>query len=398
MRSNTPEGLGSTRRNPLPALFLVAVLAACEAAAPAATTPSSSRTPPTPTPSIAPSLATEWKVAYIRDLSPEGAVAATTPAQQAVELAFAAASLRGGEPLAVEVVAFDTQGDAALAAEIANEVAADPAFVGAIAGPDLSGQAALGETLGRAGVPVLSLSGRDSASDAAPGTWLRLVAPVEAQAIALARTATSLKHARLGICLVAGPADGSVFARTVARSIAVSVDAIDVADMDDIEAAGCRVVAWTGDAEGGARLAAALIDFEAPPWLIGGATLRDPVFLEEAGLGAEGAWSLCSCADVSTSLELAAQRFIQDFQSEYGSPPGPYAVEAWDGAHLLLRGLRETEGRQALADWLAGTTVFEGLGGTYSLREGELADPAASMRAYRVDGGRWILSTIPGRR
>jgi hypothetical protein len=264
--------------------------------------------------------------------------------------------------------------------------------VAAIAGPGLSGQETLAEILGRATIPFLSLSSRGSVPDAPPGTWLRLVAPVDTEAIALASTVLELKAARLGICVAGSPTDGSTYGRTVARTLGRMADPSEVTNVAGVQEAGCGVVVWTGDASGGARLAAAVAGLEPPPLIAGGVSLREPIFLEEAGTASEGARSLCSCTDVSTSLDLAAQRFVQGFQSEYGSPPGPYAVEAWDGAHLLLRGLREVGGgREDLAAWLAAIASFDGLGGTYRLEAGELADPPTSMRAYRVEGGRWVL-------
>jgi ABC-type branched-subunit amino acid transport system substrate-binding protein len=375
------------------AVLLLALLSACETAAPAATDPSSSPTSPTPAEptASAPAPVSELKVAYIRDLSPEGALAATSPAEQALELSFATATLQQDGSPPIEVVPVDTQGDPALAAESARAIAADPAFVAAVAGPGLTGQETIASILGVAEVPLLSLSAHGSATGAPPGTWLRLVAPVQAEAVALASTSTGLKAARLGICVVAVPTTGSAFGPAAERILVRETGATEVTDVAGVEDAGCGVVVWTGDAAGAARFATALAGLDAAPRLVGGVALREPIFLEEAGPAAEGARSICSCTDVSTSLALAAQRFIQDFQSEHGSSPGPFAVEAWDAAHLLLRGLGESGGSPAeLAGWLAAVSAFDGLVGRYVLRDGELADPTASMRVSRVDGGRWV--------
>src|SRR3989304_2294690 len=53
----------------------------------------------------------------------------------------------------------------------------------------------------------------------------------------------------------------------------------------------------------------------------------------------------CPCPDVSTSTDPAVIRFIQDYQAEFGSPPGPYAAEAWDAARALLAALTARAGR-----------------------------------------------------
>jgi branched-chain amino acid transport system substrate-binding protein len=163
--------------------------------------------------------------------------------------------------------------------------------------------------------------------------------------------------------------------------------------------AGCGAVVWTGGAVGGAGLAIALASTDGEvPVIVGGPSLLDTRFLELAGEAAEGTIAVCSCADVSTSLGLAAQRFIQDYQSEFGSAPGPYAVEAWDVAHVLIDGLREVgSARPDLVGWLATRTEVEGLAGARGVSSGELADPGSAIRRYRVAGGRWVpLGTAPG--
>jgi ABC-type branched-subunit amino acid transport system substrate-binding protein len=232
--------------------------------------------------------------------------------------------------------------------------------------------------------------------DPPPGTWVRVVAPLDVAAQELAETAPTLRRARTGICLLSAPSDGTTFARTVRRSLPADGSVAEVTRASEVATAGCGVVVWTGDALGGAELATALASIgDDGPVLLGGPALRDPAFLELAGAAAEGAISVCPCADVSTSLDLAAQRFIQDFQSEQGSPPGPYAVEAWDAAHLAIAGLRE-EGptRADLVAWLAARTEVDGLAGRRALASGELVDPRSTVHVYRVLGGRWL--EVPG--
>jgi ABC-type branched-subunit amino acid transport system substrate-binding protein len=331
-------------------------------------------------------------VAFVQDLSPEGALERTLPSLQAVRLAFATAALSEDEPLDVEVVSFDTQGVEAATTEVAVEIASDPRYVAAVAAPDLPGQGDLAAGLAAAEIPLLSLSARGPVDPAAPGAWLRFVAPVDAQAGALTEMVLSLRAARKGVCLANGAPDGTTFARTIRRSLPRDLEITEAEGATAITEAGCGVVVWTGDAPGGAELATALAESPTAPVLTGGPTLRDPRFLSLAASAAEGTISLCPCADVSTSLDLAAQRFIQDYQSEYGSAPGPYAVEAWDAAHLLVRALRDVGPVHAdLTGRFAAQRVVEGLGGPYVFEGGELADPAAGIRRYRVEGGRWLL-------
>ena len=373
---------------------MIALLGACETPAPAAPAPPSSTaaTPgtggsPSPTPASTP----EPVVAFVRNLAPEGSFERTLPAFQAVELAVASAALAPEGPITAEVVPFDTQGDPATTEEVATEIAADSRVVAAISAPELPGQRAILERLAAAGVPILSLSARQRVDGASPGTWLRLVAPDRVQAQVLAATVASLRRAREGVCVVAPPPDGTRYASTVLRSLPEDVEATEVSDAAGARDAGCGIAVWAGDAIGGADLAIALATLEPRPLLVGGPALRDAAFLDLAGEAAEGAISLCSCADLSTSLELEAQRFIQDYQSEYGRPPGPSAAEAWDAAQLVIRALREgATGREELLDRVGRVTEYRGLAGSYSFSGGELSDPWSAIRRARVAGGRWI--------
>ena len=110
---------------------------------------------------------------------------------------------------------------------------------------------------------------------------------------------------------------------------------------------------------------------------IGGDRLLDPDFLSTAGPAAEGAVALCACANVSTSTELAARRFIQDYQSEHGVAPGAFAVEGWDAAHLILRAAGDRGiTRAQVARSLGGLTTVDGLEGTRRFAaDGEPLEP-----------------------
>jgi branched-chain amino acid transport system substrate-binding protein len=324
------------------------------------------------------------KVAFVQDLSPEGSIARVQPTRQGLQLAFGSAP----EPLEVEVVPIDTQGEPDETAEAAAEIVADETFVAAFAAPELPGQADLAAALGGAGVPLLSLSGRDRVTDPRPGTWFRFVPGLEVQAEALARATVRLPASQQGVCLLRAEPDGTRFAREVERALR-DADPHRVATPAAALETGCGAVVWTGDAIGGAAAAIALAGPDERPVLVGGERLHAPSYLQIAGAAAEGTVAVCPCADVSTSVDLEALRFIQDYQSQFGSPPAPYAVEAWDAGRLVADGLLEAGGgRGDLVAWLEATERVEGLGGPYGFAAGEPVEPA--VPAYRVRAGRWI--------
>jgi ABC-type branched-subunit amino acid transport system substrate-binding protein len=374
------------------ALALVGLLAACDTEAPAATGPSAS--PSEGPTSVSPSALGTLKVAYVQDLAPERAIETTRPPLQAIELAFATAGSAGLLSTPVELVAFDTQGEPAAIVEVADEIASDPGFVAAFAAPNLGGLGRLVDILGPSGVPLLSLSARDPVEDAAAGTFFRFVARLSVQASSLANGVKELRRADGDVCLVVPFDEGTRFSNALRRALSPGFREIEQAEDEDpseMLSSGCGLVVWTGDGVGGAALALSLEDAPSPrPVLIGGPGLREPDFLGEAGPAAEGAVAFCSCADVSTELGLGAQRFIQDYQSEFGTPPGPYAVEAWDAAHMLIEALDGAEPtRDGILAQLNSMVRFEGLGRAYAFAGGELAQPAGAVLVYRVEGGRW---------
>ena len=380
------------------ALALAGLLAGCDSQAPAATGPS----PPSATSDSASGSPSEFetlKVAYVQDLAPEQALDTTLPPLQAIELAFATAASSGLLPTPVEVVAFDTQGDPVATGEVAAEIASNPSFIAAFAAPNLGGLGGLVDVLAAEGVPVLSLSARDPVEGAAPGTFFRFVAPLAVQASSLAEGVTALRRSDGDVCLVLPPTDETRFSKEVREALSPDLRVFEedaAGDVLEVLSLECWTVVWTGDGIGGAELAVSIEDAPPPsPILIGGPGLREPDFLGDAGTAAEGVMAFCSCADVSTALGLGAQRFIQDYQSEFGTPPGPYAVEAWDAAHMLIEELDSggPSGEGVIAR-LASMPRFEGLGRAYAFAGGELTQPEDAVLVYRVEGGRW--TTVEG--
>jgi branched-chain amino acid transport system substrate-binding protein len=353
-------------------------LTACEGQAPA--------TAPSPRTTSAPSNEPiALKVAFIQDLAPEGALDRTLPAFQGAELAFTIASAREGAAFTIEIVAFDIDGSIETGREIAEEIAGDPSYVAAIAAPGLPDQQPIADGLD--GMPFLSLSARGTmlSEDRA---WLRFVAPLRDLATRLGRLAESRRSSRRGVCLAQAD-ELDPLARYTRRSLSSDVHVTSAKGADDVTSARCGVVVWSGYGLGAAAIAVGL---DADMRLIGGPGLRDGDFIEDAGASAEGALSVCSCADVSSSLDLAARRFIQTFQSENGTAPGPYALEAWDAAHMIIGGIDAAgPSRGELASWFSGVTRFDGLAGSYSWTDGELKSPSTFIRTYEVVGGRWVL-------
>ena len=337
--------------------------------------------------------------------SPDGGEAdrPAVTAFQAATLAFSNAAFAGDLPVAVEVVVHDTGEDASTVAEVAAQVAADPTVVAAIGAPGLDRQTALGDALHAAGMPWISLSGHGADLGRQGWTgWRRMVADETAQGWVLADAVEALGIPD-GACLMG---DGTAASRSLLRAVAdtyqgeVALRAVVGEAQGEVTAAaeaaavsGCGAVVWAGEGNGAAALRRQLVEEGLRDVvLIGGDRMRDQGYLDAAGPAAEGTFATCPCVDLSTSTDLAAQRFIQDYQAEYGLPPGPYAVEAWDAARLLVSAFRAgATTREGTLAAIAAVTSDEGLAGAYRFDEGgDLAAAKGHVRLYEVAGRRWL--------
>jgi branched-chain amino acid transport system substrate-binding protein len=347
----------------------------------------------------------ELKIAFIEDLAPDGAAARTAPAFQGAKLAVDTVALWGSLPATVKLVALDVRGDTETARQVAEQIADDPAFVGAIGAPYLDDQEALRQILAPAGVPVLTLSGLGPPMVAPDwSTWRRAVSTQSQEGAALASYVDSLRGAAAGVCLANGGGQiGAGLLRSVSRAMVAPVDlrmgvaptAADAAAFTgSAMAAGCRVVVWGGFSAGGASLRRSLVGAGLRHLaFVGGGGLKDETYLRVAGPEGGRTVASCPCVDLSTSTAFAAQRFIQDYQSDFGLPPGPYAAEAWDVTRMLLEAVRSgATGRSEVLAFLGGLDRYEGLAGTYVFGPdgGELAAGSAHVYLYEDIGGRWL--------
>jgi branched-chain amino acid transport system substrate-binding protein len=389
-----------SRRRPvlLPVLVLALIAGACDgAAAPGPPGPSS----PSPSP------AGLVEIAFVQDLTGPNADPDVTSALQAVELAVANAALGGDLPADVGVVPFDTGGDPARAAELVAEIAADEAFVAVIGAPFLDGQAALGDALAAEGVPWVALSDRGAELGRLGWPAFRRFVQDEGRVgHAIATSVDGLADAASGVCLLGDGSPGSVALLAAVRAALDAPVLLRAAVADDapgqiaegvaaVGGAGCGAVVWGGDAGAGAELRRALVDAGLDGAFVGGDRMKSPAFLDAVGPAGRGSIATCPCVDLSTSTDLAALRFIQDYQAEFGLPPGPYAAEAWDAARLLIQALRGgADGREGVAAALAATLGYEGLAGSYRFGDGgDLTPGSMPVRRYRDAGGRWIEVT-----
>ncbi|WP_443051319.1 ABC transporter substrate-binding protein [Streptomyces sp. NBC_00190] len=141
---------------------------------------------------------------------------------------------------------------------------------------------------------------------------------------------------------------------------------------------------------GAARLAVALAAVGYRGRTIATQAVHDPLFLQEAGGGAEG-WLLVSTA-VDPAAAPAARAFDTAFRARYRAPAPPYAAEAYDAVHLLARcaqGLgRAQVGRGDLVPTLRGTR-YEGVSKAYAFEQANGTYTGDGLFFYEVASGRF---------
>lgn len=104
--------------------------------------------------------------------------------------------------------------------------------------------------------------------------------------------------------------------------------------------------------------------------IIGGNGFNSPAVISGAGKAAEGA--IEGTAWFANGKGALNQKFIAAYKAAYGKAPDQFAAQAFDGANLLIAGIRKahtTSSRSAVRDGLAalkGVPVVTGATGTFS--------------------------------
>ena len=348
------------------------------------------------------------KIAFFQDLSVPDHVDLVSPSFLALDMVVQRKLADGGAT--AEVVQFDTGGDAPTAIEMAQEVAADPAFVLAVAAPFWHEPAEVAHILAEAGLPTISLSPVSAspwlaspppAGDAST-LWRRFVPDRRAEASLLAEIAgsRSAEGEPQPVCLVD---DGSQYGRGLVEQVEIALGSwpssridgsVATGAADAVATAGCRVVVWGGFPPGARELALAMRaagSARGRPVDVAGDALKTTIPpTSPAGDGEVVGSVACSCVDVSLDLRLPSRRFVNAYQSEHGLAPGVYAAEAWDAGRLagdaIASGAIDRTAMRAAFD---GLTTYVGVARTYAFDDrGELV--RAEPGLFAAAGTRWL--------
>ena len=342
------------------------------------------------------------KIAFLHDMSVPGSAQTVTPALLGLELAFQEAVDAGDLPVVPEVVGLDVDGDDGNALELAHQIADDPTYVAAVVGPFWSEPVDVGDVLHAAGVPTISVSELDpSLATRGWSSWWRIVAGVSREAAALAAVIRATPPAIDGVCVVGdGSGQSSTMGELLGANLGARVTAsLDLPDEDAlsdvvqrIDRSGCGLVAWTGFGPGATSLRTGLAEAGSDPLaLVGSSAMKTDLYLSTTDGAGDGTIVTCACVDLSSSTRPEVRRFIHDFQSRYGSPPGVFGAEGWDAGGMLLATFRaDALDRRTVAAALSTVDGYEGLANTYRFDDvGELGPGSAQVHVFRAEGVRW---------
>jgi hypothetical protein len=287
------------------------------------------------------------------------------------------------------------------ALEMLDRIGEDREVIAAVVAPWTVPPPGAQERLEGSGIPVVSLSWAWGPMTA--GVWRSMAVDLEREADLLVAAAAA--EARRPSC-VAGdtqptsdPLTDAVLDAAADR-VDLALRPVGIVDPERPATAaavagrlvdlGCDAVVWTGGAD---ALEPLLDDDPELLTVVGTSRLKT-----EGGIGVGVSHpvrrlvAVCACADVTLTLDPRLQRFIHDFQTESGSAPGPFAVEAYDAGRLLLTLAREQGGsRGAVADALDARMTIDGLLGAYRFDAGgSLRSAPEGVGVWRASGSRWL--------
>lgn len=296
------------------------------------------------------------------------------------------------------VVRADAKGTPDGAVGGARRLIATERLVGVVGPYRVEEAEAAGPLLDEAGVPFLVPS-VTSASLSRFGwrTFRRLVADDRREGAALAAAAARLT--RKGATAIfhdgnsAGVefADGARLALEAARAPVVRVEGLPPkANLGSVAGSLMKdppaAVLYGGAPDRAGRLLAALRSAGFKGRFVASHQAREPAFANAAGDAGAGALSACVCADPS---DPALNAFTQAHRERFQGRPAPFAVEAYEGALMLLEAVEEAEAKPgAIAEFFGTARDFLGDSKNYEYEaSGEIASPPVWVYAYL--GGAW---------
>lgn len=315
------------------------------------------------------------------------------PARDGAKLAFKQYN-EANPDCTLELVEYDTQGDPDQAGPFAQQVVADPDFLGVIGGhfsgetdatipvyqgggvTMISPSATRLDLTGRSGVTVFHrVVGNDGTQSAAIGKFLK------------DNNATKLFMVDDGTAYGAGLTDE--LAKVLGSDIPFVADKIQE-QQTQFDATVAKIVAeqpdyvfYAGYVREAAPLFRQIRAAGVTAQLLGADGLYDPAIATETEGAAEGLIVTCPCLPASE----AGGTFTEDFVEEYGDEPGSYGAEGFDAAQVFIDVI--SGGASTREDVLAGVKAYNSTGVSKPIKFDAGGDVDASVVvvwSYEVAG------------
>ncbi|MGH2706774.1 MAG: branched-chain amino acid ABC transporter substrate-binding protein, partial [Actinomycetota bacterium] len=314
-----------------------------------------------------------YKIGFMGDLTGPTSLLVIGPMKGA-ELAIKQANDQDDLPVRLQLGRQDTEGKPDKAASLAQLLAADDRVLTVI-GPAFSGESfSAGPILQQAGVPQVT----ESATN--PGLaqqgwklWFRALGNDNAQGGAVPNVVQKVIKGQKVFIGHDNTAYGAGLSAIVAdgfpKEAVVGFEAVDPGKEDysalatKIIASGADVFFWAGYSPEAGKILKQARDRGFKGAFLGPDGSRDDKFLELAGPASQDAYFVCPCADVTTSKDSVAEKFLADYKSMFGEDPIIYSAEGYDSANLIIEAIRKAGDpggdlgayRGKLADNLRGT-------------------------------------------
>jgi branched-chain amino acid transport system substrate-binding protein len=299
-------------------------------------------------------------------------------------------------PSHIRLLRFDTRGSVQLAEAMVQRAIGQQ--VVAVVGPTSTDESAAADPLmEQAGIVNLTPSADgDSLSTNGWQFWHRLIADQSNQAAAaaafLSRTIESSSVAVVN--------DGTAASISMASAVASDLSAdgvpvldqpVDVHGYEDpavaakIEDDGYEAVFVAGAVNEVAGLVQALRDSGSNALVVADGAADSSRLVKLAGPdAAQGAFIACGCADPSASP--AGLSFVAGYRKEFGAPPGPFSVEGFEAANVVLSAIAAGQITSIGINKYLASHSFDGPTGVVAFdRDGQLIGPRVWLSQVQGD-------------
>jgi branched-chain amino acid transport system substrate-binding protein len=295
----------------------------------------------------------------------------------------------------VEMVEFDTEGEPAKAAPVANQIASNQDFLGVIGGAFSGETRQTKKTYDEAGVTMISASATATdltAKDQAK-VFHRVVGYDEVQGAAIARYVKGVLKATKAFAVDDSTTYGGPLCDKVKAdlgSVVASFDKVQekqtdfAATVSKIKAAAPDAVVYCGYANEAGPFLQQLRAAGVTAKFVGGDGLYGADFPKAAGPQAEGAVVTCPCLPA----EKAKGTFAKDFKDKMGQDPGAYAAEGYDAANVFLEAFKA--GKTTRKDVLDFVNAYDKDGVTKHIKfdsKGDIETSLVTIWAYVIKNG-----------